>query len=83
MGRLITATESGAFVEAVELGPIASGPLDGLSFAVKADIESEAGQRRVWTRAVMPLLEEYFYNWRDSDKVLSEFEIKKLLSDQG
>jgi amidase len=35
MGRLITATESGAFVEAVELGPIASGPLDGLSFAVK------------------------------------------------
>ncbi|HZB84751.1 MAG TPA: amidase [Rubrobacteraceae bacterium] len=33
--RPVAATESGAFVEAIELGPIASGPLDGLNFAVK------------------------------------------------
>jgi hypothetical protein len=30
----------------------------------------------------MPLLEEYFYNWRDSKKVLSEFQVENLLSDQ-
>src|SRR5215210_9424030 len=33
--RPVTATESGAFVETIELGSIASGPLDGLNFAVK------------------------------------------------
>jgi hypothetical protein len=27
-------------------------------------------------------LEEYFYNWRDTDKILSEFRIENLLSDQ-
>jgi len=53
------------------------------SYFMAPDIASDAGQRRVWTRAVMPLLEEYFYNWRDSNKVLSEFQIEKLLSDQG
>ena len=38
MGRTvehISATESGAFVETFELDPIGSGPLNGLSFAVK------------------------------------------------
>ncbi len=34
-GRPIGVTESGAFVEVVDLGPVASGPLDGLSFVVK------------------------------------------------
>jgi amidase len=33
--RPVTATESGAFVETIELGSIATGPLDGLNFAVK------------------------------------------------
>src|SRR5215212_3142842 len=33
--RPVTATESRAFVETIELGSIASGPLDGLNFAVK------------------------------------------------
>jgi len=54
----------------------------GHSYFMDLDIANDAGQRRVWTRAVMPLLEEYFYNWRDSSKVLSEFQVEKLLSDQ-
>ena len=33
--RPVTATESGAFLETIELDSIASGPLDGLNFAVK------------------------------------------------
>jgi len=54
----------------------------GHSYFMVPDIASDTAQRRVWTRAVMPLLEEYFYNWRDSNKVLSQFQVEKLLSDQ-
>jgi len=54
----------------------------GHSYFMVPDIASDAGQRRVWSRAIKPLLEEYFYNWRDRDKVLAEFQIERLLSDQ-
>ena len=54
----------------------------GHSYFMVPDIVSDAGRQRVWTRAVMPLLEEYFYNWRDRNQVLSEFQVAKLLSDQ-
>jgi hypothetical protein len=40
------------------------------------------GRDRVWAYAVMPLLEEYFYNHRDKNKILSEFKVENLLSDQ-
>jgi hypothetical protein len=55
----------------------------GHSYFMTSDIATEAGQERVWAYAVMPLLEEYFYNWRDKDKVMSEFQIESLLSDQA
>jgi len=54
----------------------------GHSYFMVPDIASDAGRRRVWSRAVMPLLEEYFYNWRDRSKVLSQFQVENLLSDQ-
>ena len=55
----------------------------GHSYFMSPDIASEAGQKRVWAYAIIPLLEEYFYNWRDRDKVMSEFQIESLLSDQA
>jgi 5-methylcytosine-specific restriction protein B len=54
----------------------------GHSYFMVPDIASEATLHRVWAHAVIPLLEEYFYNRRDKDKVLSEFEITTLLSDR-
>jgi 5-methylcytosine-specific restriction protein B len=54
----------------------------GHSYFMVPDIVSDAGRQRVWSRAVIPLLEEYFYNWRDRNKVLLEFQVGKLLSDQ-
>jgi 5-methylcytosine-specific restriction endonuclease McrBC GTP-binding regulatory subunit McrB len=55
----------------------------GHSYFMTPDIANEAGQGRMWAYAVMPLLEEYFYNYRDKDKILSEFKISNLLSDEG
>jgi 5-methylcytosine-specific restriction protein B len=55
----------------------------GHSYFMESDIGAEAGQRRVWQRAVMPLLEEYFYNRRDRTTLLTEFRIESLLGDHG
>jgi 5-methylcytosine-specific restriction enzyme B len=55
----------------------------GHSYFMTPEIANDAGQKRIWAYAVMPLLEEYFYNWRDKDKVMSEFQIESLLSDQA
>jgi 5-methylcytosine-specific restriction protein B len=55
----------------------------GHSYFMTTDIANKSGRDRVWAYAVMPLLEEYFYNHRDKNKILSEFRIENLLSDQG
>lgn len=55
----------------------------GHSYFMSLDIATEAGRDRAWAYSVMPLLEEYFYNYRDRQTVLSEFAIDNLLSDQG
>ncbi len=55
----------------------------GHSYFMTPDIATEAGRDRVWMYAVMPLLEEYFYNYRDRETILSEFAIDNLFSDQG
>lgn len=55
----------------------------GHSYFMTPDIASERGLDRVWAYSVMPLLEEYFYNYRDRETVLSEFSIENLLSDQA
>jgi AAA domain (dynein-related subfamily)/EVE domain len=54
----------------------------GHSHFMRADIGNEQILGQVWNRAVLPLLEEYFYNSRDRGSVLSEFTIEKLLSDK-
>jgi hypothetical protein len=55
----------------------------GHSYLMTPDIATGTGRERVWAYAVMPLLEEYFYNHRDKAEVLAEFEPSNLLSDQG
>lgn len=53
----------------------------GHSYFMTQDIGTDDGRRRVWAHAIEPLVEEYFYSWRDKE-VLSEFELERLLSDQ-
>jgi 5-methylcytosine-specific restriction protein B len=52
----------------------------GHSYLMKPEIQTAVGQRRAWDYAIVPLLEEYFYNRRDRDSLLAEFGIEKLLS---
>jgi 5-methylcytosine-specific restriction protein B len=52
----------------------------GHSYFMDPDIRIPAGRNRIWNYAVMPLLEEYFYNRRDRDSLLNEFSIQKLLT---
>lgn len=51
----------------------------GHSYFMREDIGDPEAQRRMWEYSVLPLLEEYFYNARDMNKVLSEFSIENLL----
>lgn len=51
----------------------------GHSYFMSRDIRTDAGRERIWKFAVMPLLEEYFYNRRDRDALLSEFSIQSLM----
>lgn len=50
----------------------------GHSYFMTADVGTEDGLRRVWDRAIMPLLEEYFYNRRERTSLLSDFAIDRL-----
>jgi MoxR-like ATPase len=52
----------------------------GHSYFMKPGIRTAAGRKQVWDYAVMPLLEEYFYNRRDRDSLMTEFNIEKLLA---
>jgi hypothetical protein len=51
----------------------------GHSYFMKPEIRTGAGRKRIWDYAVMPLMEEYFYNRRDRDSLLTEFAIQSLL----
>jgi MoxR-like ATPase len=51
----------------------------GHSYFMNRDVATAQGLRRIWRRAVMPLLEEYFYARRNSQELLSDFEIEQLV----
>jgi len=53
----------------------------GHSYLMHADIASEDGLRRAWDRAILPLLEEYFYNRRDRAALLEEFALDRIGSE--
>ena len=50
----------------------------GHSYFMQAGISTAPGLERVFRRAVIPLLEEYFYNRRDREDILKEFDIENL-----
>jgi 5-methylcytosine-specific restriction protein B len=51
----------------------------GHSYLMTPGIGTDVGLRLIWRRSVMPLLSEYFYNYRNRDVLLREFELDKLL----
>lgn len=53
----------------------------GHSHFMESDIGSDAMRRRIWDRAILPLLEEYFYNRRDRSTLLDEFRIESLMGE--
>jgi len=53
----------------------------GHSHFIRGDIGDDKVLDQVWTRAVLPLLQEYFYNSRERESVLCEFTIDRLLND--
>lgn len=55
----------------------------GHSYFMSADLNSEETLNRVWRRAILPLLEEYFHNSREADKLLAEFSLDTLLQDEA
>lgn len=51
----------------------------GHSYFMRPDIGTESGLRRVWDRAIWPLLEEYFHGSRNGDQTLDGFRLNALL----
>jgi 5-methylcytosine-specific restriction protein B len=51
----------------------------GHSYFMLDDIHQEETLRRVWRRAILPLLEEYFHNSRDREKLISEFSLDNVM----
>ena len=51
----------------------------GHSYFMQPDVATASGRKRIWDHAVLPLLEEYFYNRRDREALLAEFGLEKLL----
>jgi hypothetical protein len=52
----------------------------GHSYFMQPDVATASGRKRIWNHAVLPLLEEYFYNRRDREALLAEFGLEKLLA---
>ena len=50
----------------------------GHSYFMKPEVRTGTGRKQIWNYALMPLLEEYFYNRRDRDSLLTEFTIQAL-----
>jgi len=55
----------------------------GHSYFTTAEIAVPQGRARIWQRAVLPLLEEYFYNRRDRADLLTTFALERLLPALG
>jgi 5-methylcytosine-specific restriction protein B len=51
----------------------------GHSYFMQKDIATEAGFRRVWSRAVAPLLNEYLHHHRDRENILSALTPRNLM----
>ena len=52
----------------------------GHSYFMRPEVRARSGQQKIWDHAIIPLLEEYFYNRRDRESLLAEFTIEKLLT---
>ena len=52
----------------------------GHSYFMRHDLGTPAGLDRLWRRAVLPLLEEYFHGARDRDAALAGFAFDRLLA---
>jgi MoxR-like ATPase len=52
--------------------------LIGHSYFMTEQIATEAGRRRIWQRAILPLLDEYFHNRQNREQILSEFSLTSL-----
>lgn len=50
----------------------------GHSYLMQEGIEEPAVLERVWKRAVLPLIEEYFFNVTDRSSLLEEFSLERL-----
>jgi MoxR-like ATPase len=51
----------------------------GHSYLMTPEVATDEGLRRVWHRAITPLLEEYFYNRRERSELLQDFALAVLL----
>ncbi len=51
----------------------------GHSYFMKPTIADNATLQKVFRHAVVPLVEEYFYNRRDKRELLAEFDVERLL----
>lgn len=49
----------------------------GHSYFMSSDAMTDSGRKRIWEHAVIPHLEEYFYNRRDRDDLLVEFGLER------
>ena len=52
----------------------------GHSYFMDPVVGTEAGLRLIWQRAIMPLLEEYFYNDRNRRQMMQDLAIDQLLA---
>jgi MoxR-like ATPase len=52
--------------------------LIGHSYFMSPDILTPEGRLRIWRSAVMPLLDEYFYDRRDREEALADFTLGRL-----
>jgi MoxR-like ATPase len=50
----------------------------GHSYFMAADLATDDGLRRLWDRAITPLLREYFYNLRQREETLRQFAFDTL-----
>jgi MoxR-like ATPase len=51
----------------------------GHSYLMTPEVAKDEGLRRVWRRAITPLLEEYFYNRRERSELVQDFDLAVLL----
>lgn len=52
--------------------------LIGHSYFMTPEIATEQGRERIWRRAILPLLGEYFYNRQNRDQLLNRFSLLQL-----